>query len=65
MFGSDCGFAVCCVLLPKKSGGQARLPNLELIRLEVMIAGGKAFNVKAIAQVQESRGWEGGLAPAL
>jgi hypothetical protein len=28
-----------------------------------VIVAGKAFNVKAIAQVQESRGREGGLAP--
>ena len=49
----------------QKERGQARLPNLELIRVEVVIAAGKVFNVRAIGQVQESRGPEGGLAPAL
>jgi hypothetical protein len=34
----------------KKERGQARLPNFELIRLEVPIGAGKAFNVRAIAQ---------------
>jgi hypothetical protein len=34
----------------QKERGQARLPNLELIRLEVLIGIGKAFNVKAPAQ---------------
>lgn len=37
---------------------------LELIRVEVVIAVRKAFDVKAIAQAEASRGWEGGLAPA-
>jgi hypothetical protein len=54
-----------CFDRAKKERGQARLPNPELIRVEVVIAAGKAFNVKAIVQVQESRGREGGLAPAL
>jgi hypothetical protein len=44
--------------------GQARLPNLELIRVELLIGARKAFNMKAIVQVQEARGREGGLAPA-
>jgi hypothetical protein len=48
-----------------KERGQARLPDLELIEVEFMIASGTAFNAKTIAQVQEARGWEGGLAPAL
>jgi hypothetical protein len=32
--------------------GQARLPDLELISVEVVIYTEMAFNVKAIAQVQ-------------
>jgi len=51
--------------LAQKERGQAHLPNLELIRVELVNCAGKAFNVKAIAQVQASRGREGGLAPAL
>jgi len=34
----------------KKERGQARLPDFELIRLEVLIFIGKAFNAKAFAQ---------------
>ena len=49
----------------QKERGQARLPNLELIRVKLVIAAGETFNVKTFAQVQESRGREGGLAPAL
>ena len=41
-----------------KERGQARLPNSELIRVEVEIVAKKTFNVKAIEQVQESRGQE-------
>jgi hypothetical protein len=40
----------------QKERGQARLPNFELIRLEVVIAAGRAFKVKAIAEVKESQG---------
>jgi hypothetical protein len=49
----------------RKERGQAHLPNLELIGVELWSAPAKAFNVKRIAQVKESLGREGGLAPAL
>jgi hypothetical protein len=52
------------VLAPQERG-QARLPDLELNRVEVVIAALKGFQREAIAQVKEPLGWEGGLAPAL
>ena len=52
-------------MLGAKERGQARLPDPELIRVELVIVAGKAFNVNTIAQVRKSRGQEGGLAPTL
>jgi hypothetical protein len=49
----------------KKERGQARLPVLELIKVEVLIVTRKGFQSEKIAQVKESLGREGGLAPAL
>ena len=49
----------------RKERGQAHLPDLEFIGVELWSALAKAFNVKRIAQVKESLGREGGLAPAL
>ena len=49
----------------KKSGGRARLPNPELIRVEIIIGGQRGLHVKTMTQVGKSRGREGGLAPAL
>ncbi len=49
----------------EKERGQALLPNLEPIGVELRSAAGKAFNVKTIAQVKKSPGREGGLVPAL
>jgi hypothetical protein len=45
--------------------GQARLPDHELIGVETRDLRRRAFQHKVITQVKESRGWEGGLAPAL
>jgi hypothetical protein len=52
-------------LAHKEERGQAHLPNLELIIVDCVISAGKAFNLTATEQLQESRGQEGGLAPAL
>ncbi len=49
------GFAQKVFRPRKKERGQARLPNFELIRLELLIGAGEAFNVKAFTRQRVSR----------
>jgi hypothetical protein len=46
-----------------KERGQARLPNLELIGLEVLSGAGKAFNVRAFTQSKSLEVGKAGLPP--
>ncbi|MGI8837172.1 MAG: hypothetical protein ACR2H4_11120 [Pyrinomonadaceae bacterium] len=48
---------------PAQERGQARLPNFELIRLEVLIGAGQAFNVKAFTQSKNLKVGKAGLPP--
>jgi hypothetical protein len=57
-------FSFFLLRLAQKSGGKPTCIDPELTSFEVVIGAGKAFNVEAIAQVQESPGREGGHAPA-
>ena len=47
-----------CCQSQTKERAQARLPNFELIKVEQVFPSGKAFNVKSVAEVQESQDGE-------
>jgi hypothetical protein len=57
------GFAQKVFRPRQKERGQAHLPNFELIRLEVLIGAGKAFNVKAFTQSKSLEVGKVGLPP--
>jgi hypothetical protein len=57
------GFAQKVFRPHKKERGQARLPNFELIRLEVLIDAGEAFSVSAFTQPKSLEVGKVGLPP--